>query len=135
MTWAAYRCLLMLLCHFGIIDGCMRRTLNMTEHQQEAWIYTFERIALVQTILNGGAAALVAALKAEESYMLRQIYDDITYVPPGITLQDACQNMCDKAKHLNISIWFDYCGVALWATPATEPEQLTQLYTNKQRTT
>jgi len=45
------------------------RTLNMTEQQQEAWIYTFERIALVQTILNGGAAALVAALKAEESYM------------------------------------------------------------------
>lgn len=111
------------------------RTLNMTEHQQQAWIYTFERIALVQTILNGGAAALVAALKAEESYMLRQIYDDITYVPPSITLQDACQNMCDKAKHLNIGIWFDYCGVALWATPATEPEQLTQLYTNKQRTT
>ena len=50
----------------------------MTEQQQEAWIYTWERIALVQTILNGGAAALVAALKAEESYMLRQIYDDIT---------------------------------------------------------
>ena len=107
----------------------------MTEHQREAWIYTFERIALVQTILNGGAAALVAALKAEESYMLRQIYDDITYVPPGITLRDACQNMCDKAKHLNIGIWFDYCGVALWATPTTEPEQLTQLYTNKQGTT
>ena len=29
----------------------------MTEQQQEAWIYTWERIALVQTILNGGAAA------------------------------------------------------------------------------
>ena len=56
----------------------------MTEHQQEAWIYTWERIALVQTILNGGAAALVAALKAEESYMLRQIYDDITYVPQAL---------------------------------------------------
>ena len=107
----------------------------MTEQQQEAWIYTWERIALVQTILSGGAAALVAALKAEESYMLRQIYDDITYVPPGITLQDACQNMCDKAKHLNISIWFDYCGVALWATPATEPQQLAQLYVKKQRAT
>ena len=103
----------------------------MTEQQQEAWIYTFERIALVQAILNGGAAALVAALKAEESYMLRQIYDDITYVPTGITLQDACQNMCDKAKHLNIGIWFDYCGVALWATPATEPQQLAQRYLNK----
>ena len=89
----------------------------------------------MQTILNGGAAALVAALKAEESYMLRQIYDDITYVPPGITLQDACQNMCDKAKHLNIGIWFDYCGVALWATPTTEPQQLAQLNANKQRTT
>lgn len=72
-------------------------------------------IVLVQTILNGGAAALVAALKAEESYMLRQIYDDITYVLPGITLQDACQNMCNKTKHLNIGIWFDYGGVALWA--------------------
>ena len=46
----------------------------MTEQQQATWIYTWERIALVQTILNGGAAALVAALKAEESYMLRQIY-------------------------------------------------------------
>ena len=45
----------------------------MTEQQQEAWIYTWERIALVQTIFSGGAAALVAALKAEESYMLRQI--------------------------------------------------------------
>ena len=76
----------------------------MTEHQQEAWIYTFERIALVQKILNGGAAALVAALKAEESYMLRQIYDDITYVPPGITLQDACQNMCDKALRCGLHL-------------------------------
>lgn len=74
--------------------------------------YTFERIALVQTILNGSAAALVAALKAEESYMLQQIYDDITYVPPGITLQDACQNMCDKAKHLNIGIGL-HCGLHL----------------------
>ena len=113
MTRAAYRCLLMLLCYFGIIDVCMRSASK-----------------------NGrGAAALVAALKAEESYMLRQIYYDITYVPPGITLQDACQNMCDKAKHLNIGIWFDYCGVALWATPTTEPEQLTQLYANEQRAT
>ena len=46
MTRAAYRCLLMLLCHFGIIDAvhakCNKRTLNMTEHQQQAWIYTFE---------------------------------------------------------------------------------------------
>jgi hypothetical protein len=85
----------------------------------------------VQTIFNGGVAALVAALKAEESYMLRQIYDDITYVPPGIALQDACRNMCDKAKHPNIGIWFDYGGVALWATPTTEPEQLAQWYLNK----
>ena len=32
------------------------RTLNMSEQQQAAWIYTWERIALVQTILSGGAA-------------------------------------------------------------------------------
>jgi hypothetical protein len=107
----------------------------MTEQQQAAWIYTWERIALVQTILNGGIAALVAALKAEESYMLRQIYDDITYIPPSVTLQDACQNMCDKARHLDIGIWFDYNGVALWATPITDPQQLAQLYLNKQRAT
>ena len=43
--------------------------------------------------------------------------------------------MCDKAKHLNIGIWFDYNGVALWATPATEPPQLAQLYVKKQRAT